>query len=61
MKPRIKSVIWNIRKQKNHQPEQQEEKRAQRNEDCIRRLWDNVKHTNIYIIGMPEEKRKGKK
>ena len=26
-KPRIKSMIWNIRKQKNNQSEQQEEKR----------------------------------
>ena len=43
---------------KNHQPEQQEEKRAQRNEDYIRRLWDNVKHTNIYIIGVPEGEEK---
>ena len=27
MKPRIKSMIWNIRKQKNNQSEQQEDKR----------------------------------
>ena len=32
-----------------------------RTEDCIRDLWDNIKHTNIQIIGVPEveEKKKG--
>ena len=28
---------------------------------CLRELWDNVKHTNIHIIGVPEgeEREKG--
>ena len=31
-----------------------------RNEDSLRDLWDNIKHTNILIIGVPEEEgRKG--
>ena len=31
-----------------------------RNEDNLRDLWDNVKHCNIWIIGVPEEgKKKG--
>ena len=31
-----------------------------RNEDSVRDLWDNTKHTNIQIIGVPEkEKKKG--
>ena len=25
-----------------------------RNEDRLRDLWDNIKHTNIHIIGVPE-------
>ena len=25
-----------------------------RNEDSLRDLWDNIKHTNICIIGVPE-------
>ena len=30
-----------------------------RNEDSLRELWDNVKHTNIHIIGVPKgEERK---
>ena len=27
-------------------------------EDSIRDLWDNIKHTNIRIIGVQEEERK---
>ena len=30
-----------------------------RNEDSLRDLWKNIKLTNIHIIGVPEEKRKG--
>ena len=31
-----------------------------RTEDCIRDLWDNIRHTNIQIIGVPEEREKKK-
>ena len=27
-----------------------EKKRMKRNEDSLRDLWDNIKHTNIHII-----------
>ena len=30
------------------------EKRMKRNEYSIRDLWDNIKHINICIIGVPE-------
>ena len=33
-------------------------KRIKRNEDNLRDLWDNVKHLNIQIIGVPEEDKK---
>ena len=33
-------------------------KRTKRNEDNLRYLWDNVKHPNIRIIGVPEEDKK---
>ena len=28
-----------------------------KNEDSLRDLWNNIKHTNIHIIGFPEEDR----
>ena len=41
--------------------EQNKEKRMKRNEDSLRDLWDNIKRTNILIIGVPrgEEREKG--
>ena len=32
----------------------------QRIVDSLRDLWDNIKHTNIWIIGVPEEEEKKK-
>ena len=34
------------------------EKRKKRTEDSLRDFWDNIKHTNIQIIGVPEEEKK---
>ena len=34
--------------------EQNKVKRMKRTEDNLRDLWDNIKHTNIQIIGVPE-------
>ena len=40
--------------------EQKREKRLKTNEESLRELWDNVKHTNIGITGVPEgEERRG--
>ena len=38
----------------NIQPEQNKETRIQKNEDRLRNLWDNFKHSNNQIIGVPE-------
>ena len=35
--------------------EQNKEKRMKRIEDSLRDIWDNIKLTNIRIIGVPEE------
>ena len=40
--------------------EQNKEKRMKRIEGSLRDLWDNIKHTNIRIIGVPEEEEKKK-
>ena len=34
--------------------EQQKEKEWKKSEDGLKNLWDNIKQTNIYIIGVPE-------
>ena len=41
--------------------EQNKGKRMKRTEDSLRDLWDTIKHTNIWIIWVPEkeEKKKG--
>ena len=40
--------------------EREKEKSIKRNEGNLRDLWDDVKHPNIRIIGVPEEEdRKG--
>ena len=40
--------------------EQNKIKIMKRTEDSLRDLWDNIKHTNIQIIGVPEDEE-GKK
>ena len=40
--------------------EQNKEKRMKRIKDSLRDLWNNNKHTNIWIIGVPEEDEKKK-
>ena len=37
--------------------EENKEKRMKRIEDSLRDLWDNIKRTNIQIIGVPEEEK----
>ena len=40
--------------------EQNKVKRMKRTEHSLRDLWDNLKCTNIRIIGVPEEEEKKK-
>ena len=56
MKPRVKLTIWNIRKKNtfNQNSKKKKKSREKQNKDRLRSLWDNSKHTNIRIIGMPE-------
>ena len=41
------------------QSEQQNEKRMKDSEDSLSNLWDNIKQTNILIIGVPEREERG--
>ena len=40
--------------------EQNKVKRMKKTEDSLKDLWYNIKHTNIQIIGVPEEEEKKK-
>ena len=40
--------------------EYNKEKRMKRNEDSLIDLWDNIKHNNIHIIGVPEGEEREK-
>ena len=42
------------KKERNIQQKQNEETRILKNEERLRNLWDNVRHSNIRIIGVPE-------
>ena len=53
MKPRIKSMIGNIRKHRTTR------KKNQKNEDSINSLWDNFKRSNTHLMGVPEGEEKG--
>ena len=43
-----------------NEAERKKEKRIKWNEDNLKDLWDNFKHPNIRIIGVPEEEDKKK-
>ena len=40
--------------------QQNKVKRMKKTEDSLKDLWDNIKHTNIRLIGVPEEEEKKK-
>ena len=41
------------KKDRNIHLEEKEETRIQKNEEGLRNLWDNLKHSNIQVIGLP--------
>ena len=42
------------KEERNIQPEQNEDTRIQKKMRSLRNLWDNFKHSNMWIIGVPE-------
>ena len=51
---RIQSNDLEQEEEINIQLDQNEETRIQKNEERLRNLWDNLKHSNIWIIAVPE-------
>ena len=45
---------WEQKEEINIQPEKKEKTRIQKNEERLRNLQDNFKHSNIQIIGVPD-------
>ena len=60
MKPRIKSIIWIIRKQKttNWNNKKKKESKKKKNKESISSLWYNFKRSNIHLIEAPEKEEK---
>ena len=49
------------KEERNIQPEKNEETRIPKNEEMLRNLQDSFKHSNIQIIGVPEEEEEEQK
>ena len=56
MKPGIKSVIWNIKKQKTPNQDSKKKKEPKNIGTVVNRFWDYFKFTNIHSMGVPEGK-----
>nr|KAF6501048.1 hypothetical protein HJG59_008036 [Molossus molossus] len=53
-KSKKQTINLEYKEAKNAQSEQQKEKRIQKNEESVKSPWDNLKHANIRILGVPE-------
>ena len=53
-------MTWKIKIVEITTAEQNKEKRIKRTEDSLRDIWDNIKCTNIQIIGVAKEEKKKK-
>ena len=58
MKLRIKPMIWTIRRQKTTNQNTRRKKNKKEYEASVRIPWDNLKHSNICITGVPEGEKK---
>ena len=58
MKPRIKSMIWNIRKKKTSNHNSEKKRESKKIKGSVRSLQDNFRHSNIHITEMPEGEEK---
>ena len=51
-------MIWNIRKQKTTNQNNNKKKEFPKNKNTVSSLWDNFRHFNICIIEVPEGEEK---
>ena len=58
VKPKIKSMIWNMRKKKHSIRTTRRKKNQKKNEDSVSSLWDIIKCTNIQIREVQEGEEK---
>ena len=52
-KTRTQIIVLEDKEEINIQPEQNDGTRIRKNEERLRNLWNNFKHSNIQIIGVP--------
>ena len=57
----LKSTVWIRRKIETFNQKRMKTQEFKKNEKRLRNLQDILKHSNMRIIGVPEEKRKSKK
>ena len=57
----LRSTVWTRRKKETSTQKRMKKQKFKKNEERLRNLQDILKHSNIRIIGVPEEKRKKKK
>ena len=50
----LKSMMWTRRKKEISNQKRMKKQKFKKNEERLRNLRDNIKHSNIQIIGVPE-------
>ena len=50
----LKSTVWSRRKEETFNQNRMKKQEFKKNEERLRNLWGNLKHSNIQIIGVPE-------
>ena len=60
MKARIKSMIWNIRKQKTTNQNNKKKKESKKNEDSVSSLLDNFKHSTFISYGYQRRRERAR-
>ena len=56
----LKSMLWNRRKEEALNWERMKTQEFKENEERLRNPWNNFKHSDIQIIGVPEGEEKEK-